>query len=120
MEKTKTQWRIAAPDYEPSHPCLSCLDLTCCPCGGYSRVSTHVKSKLEAVPIPIDHEDGFFTKGCCLFLACLPFYSCLLGKLQKDFRRAYNIDGNGCLDCLQGCCCPTGTVTKMEIESTLR
>lgn len=120
MEKTKHQWRIVAPDYEPTNRFLSFFDLTCCPCGGYSRMSTHVKSITGGVPIPVENEDGFWTKDCFKFLACLPFYSCLVGKLHKDFRAAYNIDGSGCMDWLQSCCCPTGTVTRMEVESTLR
>lgn len=120
MGKTKNQWRIVAPDYEPTHSCLSCLDLSCCPCGGYSRVATHVKSFNGQAPIIIEHEDGFWTKDCCKFLACLPFYSCLIGNLQKQFRGAYNIDGNCCMDFCQGCCCPTGSVMRMEVEYTLR
>lgn len=120
MEKTKNQWRIVAPDYEPTHPCLSCLDLSCCPCGGYSRMATHVKSVTSEAPIVVAHEDGFWTGDCFKFLACLPFYSCLIGRLQKNFRGVYNIDGRSYMDCLQGCCCPAGAVSRMEVEATLR
>ncbi|KAG9252865.1 uncharacterized protein F5Z01DRAFT_638030 [Emericellopsis atlantica] len=47
-------------------------------------------------------------------------YSCLITKLQSDFRKVYNLKGNLCLDCSSACLCPAGSVSRMEMEATVR
>ena len=47
-------------------------------------------------------------------------YGCFVGRLQTAFRQIYNIEGNGFKDYLSGCCCPAASVTRMEMEATVR
>eukprot|EP00210_Caulerpa_lentillifera_P007007 g6701.t1 len=52
-----------------------------------------------------DTESGPFILTCCLYLACLPFYSCIGGLFRNDLRRKYGLKHEPCGDCVVHLCC---------------
>src|SRR5208282_1726260 len=75
--------------------CLGCW----CPCIVFGKT----RARLHTPSLPRE-ELPCCSGACCgyatLLLLCTPF-QCILGWMQRgDIRARYEIEGNGCMDCL--------------------
>ncbi|PFH55833.1 hypothetical protein XA68_17534 [Ophiocordyceps unilateralis] len=90
------------------------------PCGSYARTSSRLRCALAGHHADSAPEPGFCNPDCAQFAGCLPFYGCLLARMQTTVRSFYGIDGNDYSDWADGCCCPCLTLVRNEREIIVR
>lgn len=117
--KRQWQWQIADGAREAVN-ITSCLAATFWPCGIYSRTSQRLKAALSGHDTELVPNRGCCNPDCVQFGLCLPFYGCLLAKLQTTVRTFYGIDGTDFSDWYDAFCCPCLTMIRNEQEILLR
>ncbi|RDA89604.1 hypothetical protein CP533_5991, partial [Ophiocordyceps camponoti-saundersi (nom. inval.)] len=90
------------------------------PCGSYARASSRLRCALAGHNVENMPELGLINPDCAQFAACLPFYGCLLGRLQTTVRAFYGVEGSDYKDWTDGCFCPCVALVRNDNEILLR
>ncbi|KAF2455708.1 PLAC8 family-domain-containing protein [Lineolata rhizophorae] len=97
-------------------PFTTCLLSWCCPCIIYGRVH-HRLRKSQSL-------DGYSCcNGSCTAHAALTFCGVgwILQLMQRgELRHRYQLEGNGCTDCLCAFCCNPCDLTQQDKEAKFR
>ncbi|CAN8096788.1 unnamed protein product [Discula destructiva] len=93
-----------------------CMKAFCCPCFVYGKTHHRIRENgnMEGYD-SVNSSCMIFTASLCLGLNWMPVW------LQRaDMRKKYNLQGNGCTDCLSACCCPLCDMVQQEKEAQAR
>jgi Cys-rich protein (TIGR01571 family) len=95
---------------------LTCLIGLTCPCLLYGRTQYRLLQKSRGQD-PTNMLGFDYCNGSCTCLALLCGCQCILATIQHyRTRKAYDIDGNICSDCLRASCCMCCTFIRNERE----
>ncbi|CEJ83984.1 hypothetical protein VHEMI03347 [[Torrubiella] hemipterigena] len=118
-EERQSEWRwytSQGPDRDRNRRSLNAFFF---PWDAYGRTWARLRAAL-AGGNAADVEPGMINPDCVECALCLPFYGCLVAKLQGTIRSFYQIEGDELSDWKDGWCCPCVALEKCEYEILAR